>query len=439
MQQARPIYPFESVPEGAAAGSSGRSAGIPIREIEATPREKKKDKAKEWGYREEKKRFPLGLLLAVIIVAVGLVGMVTFVVVQEFLGDSPSTPSTPSVPTSTDTTPPEISEIDFSSFSGSSATITWYTDEKASSQVMICDPEGTCSWTDLDKTMVKEHSVTLSNLQPDVDYHITIKSVDNSGNEATSEIDKTFSTSGTTIDTEPPLISDVLPTNVTESSATITWKTNENATSQVEYGTTSAYGTKTTTTTTMTKTHSVKLSDLNGNTTYHFRVTSKDSSDNSARSIVDQTFTTLAPIPVGSEVGNRAPDFTLEDLSGTSITLSDLQGKIVMVNFWATWCNPCKEELPYFDLVYNNWTGDMEMLIVNLKEDGAVVEAFINDYEYSFPVLLDGTGSVADSYPVNSSLDIPRTFFIDADGIIKHSKRGKFASVSEIETILDDM
>ncbi len=428
----------------AARADVARVPSIPLPE-RALPREKKREKkekvekikkVKEPGYPEEKRGFPLGLLLAVIIVAVGLVGMVVYVVSQEFTspvsGPSPSPPSTGVV----DKTPPIISGLSYSDVSGSNVTISWVTDEKASSRVEYCDPDGVCGWGE-EKSLVKNHSIAISDIKLDIPYHITVKSVDANGNEAITEADRTFKTA-VTADIDPPLISDTTVTDITESSTTITWKTNEEATSQIKYGPTSSYGTTTALDSNLTMTHSMELINLNPNTTYHFRVLSKDASNNERVSDVDQTFTTLAPVPVGYEVGNRAPDFTLENLDGESVTLSDFRGKIVMVNFWATWCAPCVAEMPYIQAISTDWSGDRELAIfaINVKESAAVAQSFIDSKGYTFPVLLDVSGDVKTNYNAST---IPRTFFVDTEGIIQNVQVGRFQSQSEIESILDSL
>ena len=294
---------------------------------------------------------------------------------------------------------------------------------------MLCDPSGTCTWTELDETLVKNHSVAVSNVEPGITYHVTVKSADASGNETLSDIDQVFTT-GTQTDTTPPVISSISVSSITESSALIKWTTDEKATSQVEFGTSATYGSETPLDTSLTTSHSVNLSGLDADTTYHFSVKSKDSSDNEAASDTDKTFKTLAHIAVGPEVGNRAPDFTLDNLAGGSITLSDLQGKIVMVNFWTTWCGPCVAEMPHFQAIHENWSGtkDLVILAINRKENPGTAQSFIDSEGYTFTVLLD-PGPAGDDYDITT---IPRTFFIDTEGIIQEVRIGSFGSQSEI-------
>ena len=182
-----------------------------------------------------------------------------------------------------------------------------------------------------------------------------------------------------------------------------------------------------------TTSHKIRLTELDPNTTYHYTVISIDASGNEAAFAEDKTFKTLQAIPVGYQEGNRAPEFTLQDLSGKNLSLSAFQGKIVMVNFWATWCNPCTRELPYFQEIQasESWPDDkLVILAINLKEPQEAVNSFITNKNYTFTVLLDSNGEVSTLYKVTG---IPKTFFIDADGIIREIKSGSFQNSEQIE------
>lgn len=338
-----------------------------------------------------------------------------------------------------DSTPPAIQNPSISPITDTGAVVAWQTDEPATSQVMICDPDDTCTWTEPDETLVTNHSVTLTDLDPNSTYHLTLISEDESENETTYERDFTTSAQA---DTTAPVISGVAVSTTTDISATIEWSTDEEATSQVEYGTTADYGSTTTLDEELTTSHSLTLTDLEADTTYHFRVKSKDASGNEATSDTDQTFETLPAIPVGFQVDNRAPAFTLQNLDGDDVTLSDSRGKIVMVNFWATWCGPCKDELPHIQAVSDSWSDDkLVILAIALRdlEDLATVEQYIEQNEYTFPVLFDSEGNVKTLYGITSGIPIPRTFFIDAEGIIQRIHGSMFRSPEEIEDILDSL
>jgi hypothetical protein len=188
-----------------------------------------------------------------------------------------------------DDTPPVISEISASDIAQTSAVITWTTDEPATSQVEYGLTSGYGSATSLDSTLVTSHSVSLSELSAGTTYHYRVKSDDASENQAMSA-DRTFSTA-TPPDTTPPVISEIGASDITTCTATIIWTTDELATSQVEYGLTTSYGSTSPLDSSLVTSHSVTLSGLTASTTYHYGVKSKDASENEAMS-GDYTFNT---------------------------------------------------------------------------------------------------------------------------------------------------
>ena len=116
-------------------------------------------------------------------------------------------------------------------------------------------------------------------------------------------------------------------------------------------------------------------------------------------------------------VGDLAPDFQLEDTKGNKVTLSDLRGKVVLVNFWATWCPPCIEEMPSMERLNEVIAGDdFVMLAVNAEENGrSVVPAFLEKNPYTFPILYDDKGVVQKRYGV---FKFPESFIIKKDGTV---------------------
>lgn len=118
------------------------------------------------------------------------------------------------------------------------------------------------------------------------------------------------------------------------------------------------------------------------------------------------------------EVGELAPDFTLETPGGELVRLSDFRGQVVVLNFWATWCVPCRAEMPEFQALWeaHQSEGDLTVLAVNWRDPADSVESFIDEFGLTFPVTLDATGEVLDKYGL---LGLPGTFFIDADGVLQ--------------------
>lgn len=125
---------------------------------------------------------------------------------------------------------------------------------------------------------------------------------------------------------------------------------------------------------------------------------------------------------VGLSIGQSAPDFKLTSLEGEETQLSKFRGKPVILNFWATWCPPCRAEMPDFQQLYES--EDVEILAVNLSESEQsekTVQDFIEEYDLSFPILMDRGSAVTEIYKVQV---FPTSFIIDSEGIIQFSARG---------------
>ncbi|ALC92767.1 membrane-associated thiol-disulfide oxidoreductase [Bacillus sp. FJAT-18017] len=123
---------------------------------------------------------------------------------------------------------------------------------------------------------------------------------------------------------------------------------------------------------------------------------------------------------VGLREGNIAPDFQIKTLDGADVKLSELRGKKIIVNFWATWCPPCKAEIPHMQDFYDSVDKTkVEILAINLttteKNTGSVKE-FVTDKNVTFPVLLDEDGDISDQY---QAITIPTSYLIDTKGIVR--------------------
>jgi len=132
---------------------------------------------------------------------------------------------------------------------------------------------------------------------------------------------------------------------------------------------------------------------------------------------------TIKPAAAGDEVaaGKMAANFTLTSLDGKTVTLSKLRGKVVFLNIWATWCGPCREEMPSIEKLYEKLRGNPGFVILAVSQDSdgkAAVAPFMAKYGFKFPVLLDPSNKVGDAYDVSG---IPETFIIDQQGrIVAH-------------------
>ncbi|MGQ8366911.1 TlpA disulfide reductase family protein [Glaciecola sp. 1036] len=110
----------------------------------------------------------------------------------------------------------------------------------------------------------------------------------------------------------------------------------------------------------------------------------------------------------------QAPDFTLKSKESGNIRLSEQRGNIVLVNFWASWCGPCREELPKMEAMYQEYQDlGFEILAVNVDDESSKADVLLNDIEVTFPVLYDSEGQVSQLYDVSA---MPTTVMIDRDG-----------------------
>ena len=129
------------------------------------------------------------------------------------------------------------------------------------------------------------------------------------------------------------------------------------------------------------------------------------------------------------EADYSAPDFTVLDWEGKERKLSEFEGKPVVLNFWASWCGPCKSEMPDFDEAYKKYEGKIHFLMVNCTDGGRETvdsaKAFIEEAGYSFPVYFDTTYEAATLYGASS---IPLTYFIDANGDLVTYGRGALSA-----------
>ncbi len=132
----------------------------------------------------------------------------------------------------------------------------------------------------------------------------------------------------------------------------------------------------------------------------------------------------LAAAPSGP-----APDFTLKSRTGENIKLSELRGQVVMINFWASWCGPCRQEMPLLDQLYQRYQPmGFTLLGVNVEEDSKAAEKVLSEIPVSFPVLFDNKNQVSETYQVSA---MPSTVLIDRDGNVRYLHKGYLPGYEE--------
>lgn len=131
---------------------------------------------------------------------------------------------------------------------------------------------------------------------------------------------------------------------------------------------------------------------------------------------------TCFAVNASAEIGQAAPDFTLPDLSGQSVSLQDYSGQVVLINFWASWCGPCREEMPLLEQLSQRY-GPMgfTMLGVNVEEDSSLADRFLQGTPVKFPILYDRENAVSELYDV---IAMPTTVLVDRQGNIRFVHHG---------------
>lgn len=136
----------------------------------------------------------------------------------------------------------------------------------------------------------------------------------------------------------------------------------------------------------------------------------------------------------GLEVGGKAPNFMLQNLEGENVSLSDYKGKKVILNFWATWCPPCRKEMPALEKFYQQNNNEIEILAVNTDTNNDVAD-FVKSMNLTFPILLDHKTNVSGQYDI---LSLPTTYIIDEKGKLVKKQIGEL-SFEQLNEIMSEL
>ncbi len=154
---------------------------------------------------------------------------------------------------------------------------------------------------------------------------------------------------------------------------------------------------------------------------------------------MDQSGASTAGNIPAPQAGFAAPDFTLKTPTGETYTVSELRGQAVLVNLWATWCPPCRAEMPFIEKMYQEYKEQGFIVLavdMTYQDDPFAVVPFIQEYGLTFPILLEKTGDVAATYQLRS---LPSSYFINRDGIINEVVIGGPMSEALLRTRIEEI
>ncbi|MEK4039399.1 redoxin domain-containing protein [Paenibacillus sp. FSL F4-0122] len=137
----------------------------------------------------------------------------------------------------------------------------------------------------------------------------------------------------------------------------------------------------------------------------------------------------------GIEEGAYAPDFKVMTLSGEEVSLTEHRGKVVLLNFWASWCKPCMQEMPLLNEIHQSSNSQIETLFINVGESKGTVSEYMKELQFSFPVAIDVTGKISTAFGVTA---LPSTFIINEEGEIAKIRLGEIDDFTLLQQWLAD-
>ena len=332
----------------------------------------------------------------------------------------------------------EISDIAVSDITETGATIAWTTNIKASGNLLYGKTEnyGMSSLASIEQA---EQKITLSGLEPGASYHFAVVATDNTSKELARSDDHVFNTPAQR-NTKALMVTEFKATP-TDISVFVEWKTDKPSSSQVFYGTDPQCANSTSLDSRMVTAHLVRVTGLEVNTTYYYRIKSVDPDGGEAFMDPPNTFTTLITVPTGYKIGERASDFTLPIFkSQDTISLRSYKGQKVLLTFWAVYCPECDRELSLLQSLKDKKLPNVNIVAIFLESKLEDIEKTIIKYEaergkLTVPVVVDMYKTAAHLYNVEK---LPCTFFIDSDGIIRDIEHGNF-NIDQVEQTLKDL
>ncbi|MGZ7441969.1 TlpA family protein disulfide reductase [Paenibacillus sp. TH7-28] len=135
-------------------------------------------------------------------------------------------------------------------------------------------------------------------------------------------------------------------------------------------------------------------------------------------------------------IGSPAPVFQAVNTYGEKLSLDEYRGKVIVLNFWASWCGPCVKEMPLIHRISHDNDSDVVTLFVNVGESKGTVNEFLSGHQFDFPVMIDATGKISGLYKVSA---LPTTYVIDQAGNIAHPIIGEISSEEQLQTYINSV